>query len=231
MSRFKNKRSREATVDGTVDAVTVEPTPEEPSDASEAEAPPERAASVDGMRGRVGEHVESVLQAAEDAAARLVEEAEAHAKRIREDAERDAASRVDEARGTAARLTEEAQQFHSEARATADEVRATAEEEASTRRADAEEEAARLRADAERDASTFVERTAARYEDLVNDTALAEDRLRRLVGGLRDVADRLDDLLEPAEEDEPSEPTDEFEDEPDESLEEALDPKASSWTE
>jgi hypothetical protein len=139
---------------------------------------------------------------------------------IRADAEHEAASHLDEAHATAARLTEQAEAAHAEALAAAQRVRAAANGDAADVRAEAEEEAATLRAEAERDAATVAERTTARHQELLDDTALAEDRLRRLVDGLRDVADRLDGLLSP--EAEPS------------SLEEALDPartKTSSLVE
>jgi len=153
-------------------------------------------------RARVGEHVESVLKAAEDAAAHLIEEARAQAREIREAAERESASGREAAAG----------------------ARAAAENDAATIRAAAKEEAEAIRVAAQRHAATFEEEAEARYDELLNDTALAEDRLRRLVDGLRDVADRLDDLLEPAEDEEPDdEPTVQ----PGASLEQALDPNAT----
>jgi hypothetical protein len=235
MSRFLNKLSqREAarTASGEIreviaikpetdeeEAVQPEPEAAEAAVAPEAtEAPAESA--VNDASG-VGKHVQTVIKAAEDAAARLIGEARAQAHEVRETAEREASSQVEAASATAARLTEEAERAHAEALAAAAQARAAAEEEAAARRAEAEEEAETVRAEAERDASSFGREAAERYEELLTDTALAEDRLRRLVDGLRDVADRLDDLLE-AEDDE--EPTDRPGAEHDATLEEALEP-------
>jgi hypothetical protein len=107
--------------------------------------------------GRVAEHVGTVLKAAEDAAAKMIEDARAQAEEIRQAAEREAAARVEAAQASATRLQAETEQAHAKAAA--------------------------------------VTNAAARYDELLSDTALAEDRLRRLVGGLRQVADRLDGLL------------------------------------
>jgi len=236
MSRFLNKRSqREAAGEASgeireviaikpeadnEEAVQTEPEAAEPTFPPEAtEAPAERSAPND--TSGVGKHVQTVLKAAEDAAARLIREARAQAHEIREIAEREASSQVEAASSTAARLTEEAERAHAEALAAAAQARAAAEEEAAARRAEAEEEAETVRAEAERDTSSFGREAAERYEELLNDTALAEDRLRRLVDGLRDVADRLDDLLEPEDDEEP---TDRPGAEHDATLEDALDP-------
>jgi hypothetical protein len=195
MARFKKRRSDgddhsdvpEATGELTSRAAAYPTAPETASDPADGEAEAEVEASAapetpENDLPRVGEHVASVLKAAEDAAARLVDEARAKADELREDAET-----------TAARLRVEAQTAHSEAVVAAGEIRAAA-----------EAEAARVRADAEQDAATFGERAATQHEDLLNDMALAEDRLRRLVDGLHEVADHLDSLLEDDEDEEPA---------------------------
>jgi hypothetical protein len=209
MSRFKQRRDPNEGADDNgwpSQAATKDPWVSE-DDAEPAAEDPEQRETV--ARPSVGEHVEAVLKAAEDAAEGLVEDARMRAIAIRADAEHDASSHLEEAHATAARLTEQAEAAHAEALAAAQRVRAAA-----------NSDAADVRAEAERDAVTVVERTTARHQELLDDTALAEDRLHRLVDGLRDVADRLDGLLAP--EPEPS------------SLEEALDPaqtKTSSLVE
>jgi len=221
MSRFKERRETNESADGDSSpsgAVTKDLETQE----NHVEAADETKEIETVGRPSVGEHVEAVLKAAEDAGERVVEDARMRAIAIRADAERDAASHIDEANVTAARLTEQAQAAHSEALASAERVRAAAEGDAAEVRAEAEEDAAKLRADAERDAATIAERTTVRYRELLNDTALAEDRLRRLVDGLRDVADRLDGLLAPAAEGEAREPA--LLDQERSSLDEALDP-------
>jgi hypothetical protein len=236
MSRFLNKRSqREAAGDASgeireviaikaeaEDEEAVQPEPEsaEAPEAMDVPADP----SVTNDASGVGKHVQTVLKAAEDAAARLIQEARAQAHEIREIAQREASSQVEAATATAARLTEEAERAHTEALWVSAQARTAAEEEAARRRAEAAEEAETVRAEAERDASTFGQDAAARYEELLNDTALAEDRLRRLVDGLRDVADRLDDLLEPEDDDDGTEARDRPGAAHQATLEEALDP-------
>jgi hypothetical protein len=135
-------------------------------------------------RGGVGQHVETVLRAAEEAAAQLLEEARAKADEIRDGAELEAASRLEAAQAAASGLRSEAEQ-----------ARAAAQRDATQQRAQMEQEVAARRADAEREASVISASAVKRYEELLGDTALAEERLRRLVGGLREVADRLDALL------------------------------------
>jgi hypothetical protein len=232
MSRFKQRPETNEAADGNgwpTTAVTSDP---EGPDAEVEPAAGETQAIETVARPSVGEHVEAVLKAAEDAAERLLEDARMRAIAIRADAERGASSQIDEAHVTAARLTEQAEAAHSEALASAERVRAAAEGDAEDVRAEAEAEAARLRADAERDAATMAERTTARHQELLNDTALAEDRLHRLVDGLRDVADRLDGLLVPADEEQAGESA--LLEQERSSLEDALDPgqtKRSSWPE
>jgi hypothetical protein len=242
MSRFKQREPKDEPEEGTGPSSTAvtrvvevvqddlpHATEDPPAEAAPAPDSSEATRTItkpnETVRPSVGEHVETVLKAAEDAADRLVAEAQARATEIEESAERDAASRLHSAHAAALRVTEEAEAAHAEALAAAERIRAAADGDAADLRAEAEEEAARVRADAEREAATFAERTDSRYQDLLKDTALAEDRLRRLVGGLRDVADRLDELLAPAEDEAPREQSRDALDEPeDESLDEALDP-------
>lgn len=221
MSRFTKRRSSdELPGDAAAESVVSPPV-------AEAAPAPDMEAALAGA-GNFGEHVQSVLKAAEDAAARIIEEARAHAQEVREDAEREASARLDTARIEAGKLLEEAEQDRVEAHTAAAAVRAAAETDAARLRAEANEDAGRVRAETERDAAAFAEDAAARYDGLLEDTAFAEDRLRRLVGGLRDVANRLDDLLEPTDDNEPVDPVDEEDDEAGtRSLDEALDPGSS----
>jgi hypothetical protein len=247
MSRFKQGQPKDEAAEDTGPSSTavtrvvemvqddVQPATEDPPAAEAAPAPDVSEASrtvtqpVETARPSVGEHVETVLKAAEDAADRLVEEAQTRAAEIQENAEREASSRLHSAHAAAIRVTEEAEAAQAEALAAAERVRAAAEGDAADLRAEAEQEAAELRADAERDAATFAERTNARHEELLNDTALAEDRLRRLVAGLREVADRLDEVLAPAVVEEAREPArDALRDEEARSLQEVLDPSQTT---
>jgi hypothetical protein len=220
MSRFINRRSKDDLAGDTPAQAAAMPEDAEAAAAPEPEPPAQAAADA----GNVGEHVQAVLKAAEDAAARMIAEARAHAQEIRETAEREASTRLDTARADADRLTEEAGRTHAEAAAAAAGVRAEAEADAAQRRAAADEAAGDARARAEREAAAYAEEAAVRYDGLLEDTALAEDRLRRLVDGLRDVADRLDDLLEPGEDDETADPEEAYAEDDGTSLDEALDP-------
>jgi hypothetical protein len=235
MSRFINRRSKDDLLEDASAEAAATPTVAEDASAQAVATPtvaeddavqePETAPAA---AGNVGEHVQSVLRAAEDASARLIQEAQAHAKEVREAAEREAASRLETARADAERLTAETERAHIEATAAAAEVRAAAEADAARRRAAADEAAAEVRAWAERDAVAYAEEAAGRYDGLLEDTAFAEDRLRRLVAGLRDVADRLDHLLGPGEDDDFAEPADrEYADPDGQSLDETLDPGAT----
>jgi hypothetical protein len=173
--------------------------PEPPPPAEAPPEPPQRPSA--NERAQVGAHVETVLKAAEEAAAQLVAEARAQAQEIRESAERESSSR----------------------HAAAADARAAAEDEAAKIRLAAEQEAEAIRAAAERHAATYEQEAEARYDELLNDTELAEDRLHRLVEGLRGVADRLDDLLAPEEDEAPVEAAEPV-GEQHATLEDALDP-------
>jgi DNA-binding ferritin-like protein len=165
------------------EARMAEPEPTEP-EAQLTESEQEAPAPAD--TANIAAHVQNVLKAAEDAAARVLEEARAKAAEIRGGAERERAARIEAAEAEAARLREEAEREHGAALAAATAARAEADEEAET-----------IRAEAERAASSFETTTASRYEQLLKDTAFAEERLRRLVRGLREAADHLDSLLGP----------------------------------
>lgn len=240
MTRFTSRRSkREAVAYPTAEneqaAARVDPDLTEakavPSDVEPPEATSRRAAPEDAPEratphdtGRVAAHVETVLQAAEDAAGRMIEEARAEAEQIRAGAERQAASELEAAQATATRLQEEAERAHAEALAAAAEARRAAKDDAASLRAQAEEHVTKMRSGIEREAASARAAAESHYEDLLSDTAFAEGRLRRLVGGLREVADRLDNLLEP-EETGSAEMNDDALDEPDEvSFVEALEP-------
>src|SRR5207237_581683 len=70
-----------------------------------------------------------------------------------------------------------------------------AEDYASDRRASAEAEAREILSAAELQAASLSKDVEQRHQTLQMDISLAEDRLRQLATGLRDLAERLDDLL------------------------------------
>jgi hypothetical protein len=137
---------------------------------------------------RLGDHVNAVLQAAEDAAARIQDEAQEAA---RKDAE--------ELKAEAQRLRSDAARFTKRARAAAEKEaanrRAKAEAEAEDVLAQAEDEAEEILLEAERQAASVKQDAERRHETLNKDVTLAEDRLRELANGLYELAERLEDLL------------------------------------
>jgi len=132
----------------------------------------------------VGTHVASVLEAATSAADRL-----------REDAERDATAKIADASARAGEIVHDAEALKAEAEETAKRVTERAEAFAERRRKDADAEAAAILENAEQVARRQHEEMTARQEALGESIALAETRLRDLVGGLRRLADQLEAVI------------------------------------
>lgn len=151
-----------------------------PDDAARLAPKEDEAVELVTDYGKLGEHVASVLEAANAAAAKIREEAE---KEVRE-------------------------------------TRQRANDYAAEKRREAEDEAADIVARAEREASEHTNVAQERGRALANNVALSEERLRQLVAGLRDLAGRLEELVqaEPPRNDSPNVPPDEA------SLEESLRP-------
>jgi cell division septum initiation protein DivIVA len=198
MRRFIDRKDeREAQDEGVVEATEVEEREAAPSAAATRvaaftgePAPERRGPTFDEL----GQHVASVLEAAREAAERIVAEARAEATRVQERSQKEAEAAVAEARRKAGEVDAEASQTHSEAKRVARDLRARADEYAEEKRQEADEAAAEILARAERVAR---ERTAAaeeRQRALDENVERTEDRLRQLVGGLRDLAGRLDVL-------------------------------------
>jgi hypothetical protein len=134
---------------------------------------------------KLGEHVASVVKAAEVAAEGIRAEAEKEVERLREGAEEQAATRLDEANREAERMRREA-----------DRLRAEAEEATKTIRREAEAEAAKV-IEAAKQIDRREEYAAEdRRRTLQENVELTEKRLKQLVGGLREVAVQLEDLIE-----------------------------------
>jgi hypothetical protein len=144
---------------------------------------------------RLAEPVAAVLQAADEAAARLTEATRREAEEIRRQAEVEASARIEEARQEAESLRAAAEDARAEAVASGKQTRAAAEAYAEERRLAAEREATQIVAQAEGEAVSRRDALIKHSALLEKDAALAENRLRLLVGGLREVADRLDDLV------------------------------------
>jgi hypothetical protein len=144
---------------------------------------------------RFGEYAGSVLSAAKAAAVRIEEEARHEAKRVRDLAHKKATEQLDAARVEANTTRAEAERLRLEAENWNKQTRMAAESSAAGRRATADAAANDTRSAAEREAASFSENTQRRRQALEMDISLAEDRLRQLATGIRELAGGLDALL------------------------------------
>jgi membrane protein involved in colicin uptake len=180
-----------------MDATRIEgaPTPP-PVDADAATPPVEEPPSETLMGGgRVGEHVGSVIAAAEVAAEKIREEAHQEAQETRSEAARlaeelrtKATEETEAERDAARRLVEDA-------KASADEIRSAADEYSTERRREADANAEQTIRDAQERADTIADTAAEREHVLLANIAASEDRLHELAESLRGVASSLDDVV------------------------------------
>jgi hypothetical protein len=145
---------------------------------------------------KLGEHVASVVKAAEVAAEGIRAEAEQEAERLRERSEQQAAARVDEANREAGKMLDEAGQLRAEAEEATKTMGERAAAHAQEKRRKAEAEAAKVI-----EAAKQIERgqeyaAEERLRTLQQNVELTEKRLNQLVGGLREVALQLEGLAE-----------------------------------
>jgi hypothetical protein len=145
--------------------------------------------------GKLGEHVTSVLEAANKAAAKIREEARTNAERVAERSQSEASGLLETARGQAEKLTRESERLRAKAEKQSREVSRDAEAHAAEKRREAETEAAGILSRARRDAREHTRAAQERHSVLAKDVALSEERLRQLVGGLRNLAGRLEELV------------------------------------
>jgi hypothetical protein len=144
----------------------------------------------------LGDHVSSVVQAANEAAKKIEEDARNLAERLRERTQKQAASTLDDARREAEKLLFEAERLRTEAENESKETRKRAETYAGDKRREAEAEAAGVMARAEQVAHARASAAEERYRALENNVELTEERLRQLAAGLFDTASRLEVLVE-----------------------------------
>jgi cell division septum initiation protein DivIVA len=155
----------------------------------------------------VGEHVATVLAAAEAAAERIREEAERVADGIRAEAESDA-KRV---HGEAAALRQEAERFHWQAEKDAAEKRAAVDSYADEKRSEAETEAEKIKARAEgegratvkaaeRRAQELEQAAQRRIDELAGEAAKIEERLAAFLGATKALGETLEEVLDSREE-------------------------------
>jgi hypothetical protein len=132
----------------------------------------------------LGQHVATVLATARDAAAKIEGEARQEAERI-----------LTRARETAAQIEAETAEKRSAAFAAAEDVRTRADAYAEKKRQEADETAAQAIARAEREARDATRAAQERQEELDANVERSEERLRKLVTSMREVADRLEVLV------------------------------------
>ena len=145
--------------------------------------------------GKLGEHVTSVLEAANKAAAKIRVEARTNAERVAERSKSEASGLLETARGEAEKLTRESERLRATAEKQSREIRQDAEAYAAEKRREAEAEATGVLSRARREAREHTRAAHERRSALAKDVALSEERLRQLVGGLRNLAGRLEELV------------------------------------
>jgi hypothetical protein len=184
--KFNDRKLDSEAQEGAQPEVPVEAAPE--SVASEEDRQP-------GSFAELGEHVASVLATAREAAEQIEADALREATLLRERSEAEAARTLADAREKARELEAETARAHSEAGAAAEEIRARAEAYADEKRQEADEAAAELVARTERQARERARAAEERQHALDVNVERTEERLRKLVTGLRELAGRLDVLV------------------------------------
>ena len=143
-----------------------------------------------------GEHLSSVLQAANEAAKKVEDDARTEAERLRKRAQSQAASTLDSARRESAKLLAEAERLRTEAENESSQTRKQAETNAAEKLRDAEAKAADIVSRAEEVVKTRSNAMEERSRELEANVELAEVRLQQLATGLVDAASRLEGLIE-----------------------------------
>jgi cell division septum initiation protein DivIVA len=145
----------------------------------------------------LGEHVSSVLEAANNAAAKIREDARTNAERVTKESQSEASALLEEARRHAEKLSRESERLGAEAEKENRELARQAEAYAAGKRQEAEAEAATILSHARREASEHTRAAQERRIALDKDVALSEERLGQLVSGLRNLAVQLEELVRP----------------------------------
>jgi cell division septum initiation protein DivIVA len=147
--------------------------------------------------GKLGEHVTSVLEAANKAAAKIREDARTNAELVTKHSQSEATALLEQAREHAEKLSRESKRLSAEAQKESRELTRNAEAYVVEKRQEAEAEAAGILSRARREASEHTRAAQERRSALAKDVALSEERLGQLVGGLRNLAVQLEELVRP----------------------------------
>ena len=163
--------------------------------AEQVEAPVVEAPEAGDGFAELGQHVATVLATAREAAAKIEDDARREAAQVLERAKAEAAKTLADAREKAGELEAESAEKRSAAFATAEDVRTRADAYAEQKRQEADEAAAEANARAERQARERARAAEERQQELDSHVERTEERLRKLVTGLRELAGRLDVLV------------------------------------
>ncbi len=147
---------------------------------------------------KVGEHVGTVLEAAKAAAEKMLIDASRDARQIRADAQLQAKVALEESQKQVERADAEAARLYADAKQRSDETRDEADTYAASTRQSADAEVAAILQNAEMQALDRVDAAQRRQRTLDRNIAATENRLRQLVGGVRELASGLEELV-PAE--------------------------------
>jgi F0F1-type ATP synthase membrane subunit b/b' len=164
-----------------------------PADAGADSAPEQVALDY----AKVGEHVGTVLEAAKAAAEKMLIDASRDARQIRADAQLQAKVGLEESQTKVERADAEAARLYADAKQRSDEARDEADAYAASTRQAAEADVAAILQDAEMQALDRVDAAQRRQRTLDRNIAATEQRLRQLVGGVRELASGLEELVPP----------------------------------
>jgi hypothetical protein len=143
-----------------------------------------------------GEHLSSVLQAANEAAKKVEEDARTEAERLRNRTQSQAASTLEDARRESEKLLVEAERLRTEAENESRQTRERAETYAAEKLRDAEAKAAGIVARAEEVAQSRAIAAEERSRELETNVELAERRLQQLATALIETASQLEGVVE-----------------------------------
>jgi len=176
--------------------------------------------------GKLGEHVTSVLEAANNAAAKIREDARTNAERVTTQSQSEASALLEKARENAEKLSRESERLGAEAKKENRELARQAEAYSAEKHQEAEAEAASILSRARREATEHTRAAQERRIALDRDVALSEERLGQLVSGLRNLAVQLEELVRPGPE--PTTSNSAIARDQDSSLQESLRPSAAT---
>ena len=143
----------------------------------------------------LGQHVATVLATARVSAEKIEADARREAAELLERAQAEAAETLSDARDTAAQIEAETNEKRSAAIAASEDIRPRADAYAEQKRQEADEATAEALARAERQARDRARAAEERQQALDSHVERTEERLRKLVTGLRELAGRLDVLV------------------------------------